>query len=78
MKNLTIQLPFDEAKLRALRFFLEEKDVFLEDELEQFLTGLFNRTVPKNLHGFIEIMAVEAPNPARPRPARKEKPASSE
>jgi hypothetical protein len=78
MKNLTIQLPFNEVKLNALRHFLEEKDVFLEDELEQFLTGLYNRTVPKNLHGFFEAEAAKASVQARPRPAKKDKLAAHE
>lgn len=77
MKNLSVQLPFNEVKLNALRHFLEEKNVFLEDELEQFLTGLYNRTVPKNLHGFFEAEAAKAPEQARLRPAKKEKTAAS-
>ena len=70
MKTETIQLPFEEVKLNALRHFLKEKGVTLEDELEQFLTGLYNKTVPKNLHGFFEAEAAKVPKPARPRPAR--------
>ena len=73
MKNLTIQLPFEERKLNALRHFLKEKDASLEDELEKFLAGLYDKTVPKNLHGFIEAEAAKEPKPARPRPPRREK-----
>ena len=78
MKNLTIQLPFDEIKLNALRHFLMEKGVFLEDELEHFLTGLYSRAVPKNLHGYFDAEAAKAHGQAHSCPAKREKPAPSE
>ena len=70
MKNVTIKVPFDEAKLSALRYFLEEKNVFLEDEVEQFLSALYQRTVPKQMHGYVEDMAAKATKQAHTRPAR--------
>jgi len=70
MKNLTIQLPFDSEKLEALRLALEAKDVFLEDEIEQFLNGLYKRTVHKEVQIYLDSKAATAPKPARPRPAK--------
>ena len=70
MKNLTIKVPFNEGQYDILRYFLEQKDVFLEDEVEQFLMSLYRRTVPKNLQPYYDDMAAKASNPARPRPAK--------
>jgi len=76
MKNLSIQIPFDSDKLEALRLALEAKDVFFEDEVEQFLTSLYKRTVHKEVQQFLDSRAASTPKPARP--ARKETPAATE
>jgi len=73
MKNLTIQLPFDEAKLEALRLALEAKDIFLEDEVERFLNSLYKRTVAKQVQVYLDSRAASTPKPTRP--TRQEKPA---
>ena len=54
MKNLSIQLPFDEAKLRALNKALLKKDILLEDELERFLLGLYTRHVSKQVQEYLD------------------------
>ena len=70
MKNLSIQLPFDEAKLKALHNALLKKDVLLEDELERFLLGLYRRSVSKQVQEFLDDMAAEAPQPPASRAAK--------
>ena len=70
MKNLTIQPPFDEAKLKALNNALLKKDTLLEDELERFLQGLYKRSVSKAVQEFLDEMAEEAPKPVASRPAK--------
>ena len=70
MKNLTIQLPFEGEKLEALRMALEAKDIFLEDEVERFLTGLYKRTVAKQVQAYLDSKAASAPKPASARPAK--------
>ena len=75
MKNLTVQLPFDSEKLEALRLALEAKDIFLEDEIERFLNGLYKRSVAKQVQIYLDSKAANAPKPTRP--AKKEKPAAS-
>jgi len=67
LKNLTIQLPFEGEKLEALRMALEAKDIFLEDEVEQFLNGLYKRTVHKEVQAYLDSKAANTPKPARPR-----------
>ena len=76
MKNLTVQLPFDGEKLEALHMALEAKDIFLEDEVERFLNGLYKRTVAKQVQIYLDSKAANAPKPARP--AKKETPAPRE
>jgi len=71
MKNLTIQLPFDEAKLKALSNALLKKDTLLENELERFLLNLYKRSVSKAVQEFLDEMAEEAPKPPVPRPAKR-------
>jgi len=70
MKNLTIQLPFDEAKLKALNNALLKKDILLEDELERFLLSLYKRSVSKAVQEFLDEMAEEALKPAVSRPVK--------
>jgi len=70
MKNLSVQIPFDNEKLEALRLSLEAKDIFLEDEVEQFLTGLYKRSVHKEVQQYLDSKAAIAPKPARPRPGK--------
>ena len=70
MKNITIKAPFSEVKLDALNYFLERKNVFLEDEVEAFLLNLYKRTVPKNLQPYYDDMAAKTAKLARPRPAK--------
>ena len=71
MKNLTIQLPFDEAKLKALNNALLKKDALLEDELERFLLGLYKRSVSKQVQEYLDDIAGEVPKPPRsPREAK--------
>ena len=68
MKNITIQLPFAGEKLEALRLALEAKDIFLEDEVEQFLLGLYRRTVHKEVRAYLDSKPQKS---AKSRPAKK-------
>jgi len=70
MKNLSVQLPFEGEKLEALRLALEAKDVFLEDEIERFLNGLYKRTVAKQVQVYLDSKAANAPKPPAARPAK--------
>ena len=70
MKNLMIQLPLDGEKLEALRMALEAKDIFLEDEIERFLDGLYRRTVAKQVQLYLDSKAASAQKPPASRPAK--------
>ena len=70
MKNTTIQLPIDGEKLDALRMALEDKDIFLEDEIERLVMNLYRRTVSKSLQAYLDRKAANASKPAASRPAK--------
>jgi hypothetical protein len=69
MKNISVQLPFDSEKLEALRLALEAKDIFLEDEVEQFLNGLYKRTVHKEVQMYLDSKAANAPKAKKAKTA---------
>jgi len=70
MKNLTIQIPFSEAKLKALNSALLKKDLLLEDELEAFLLNLYKRSVSKAVQEYLDDIAADESKPPAPRPAK--------
>jgi len=74
MKNLSVQIPFGEAKLKALNSALLKKDLLLEDELETFLLNLYKRSVSKQVQEYLDDIAADEPKPPAPRPV-KAKPA---
>ena len=59
MKNLSIQIAFDEAKLKALRQALKKKDHSLESEIERFITGLYAKNVPKQVQDYLDDIAAD-------------------
>ena len=70
MKNLSVQIPFSEAKLKALNSALLKKDILLEDELETFLLNLYKRSVSKAVQEYLDDIAADEPKAPAPRPAR--------
>lgn len=55
MKKTTITLTYDEERLTALKLYLAEKQITLEDELVKSLDALFARTVPQPVRRYIEL-----------------------
>jgi len=75
MKKVSISFTYDEEKLNAVRMFLAQKNVELENELSEFMEGLYKKQVPAGVREFIEMMEVQAGRekdkrkpPARPTP----------
>lgn len=69
MKKATINISFEQEKLRALQFYAGKKDSTLEAELDDFMTKLYEKYVPAQTREYIESMAEPAEKP-RPRPSR--------
>jgi hypothetical protein len=65
MKNSTLTIEFEQAKLDALRYFAEQREVTLQAELDAFLTKLYEKYVPEPTRKFIESRPPEPPRPKR-------------
>ena len=55
MKKSSITISFDEERLSALKMYMEQKNVKLEDELEKALENLYTKNVPAGVRGFIDM-----------------------
>ena len=64
MKKTNVTISFDEEKLTALRLYMEQKDLQLEDELTKAMEGFYGKHVPANVREFIEMRSGEPADPA--------------
>lgn len=55
MKKTTIHISFDEEKTAALKLYLEQKGMKMEDELAKSVEALYMKTVPAGVRDFIEL-----------------------
>lgn len=55
MKKETVTFTYDAEKLSALKMYMAQKNISLEDELEKSLEGLYNKTVPSNVRDYIAM-----------------------
>lgn len=82
MKKANINLSFDEEKLAALRLYMEQKDLQLEDELVKSIETFYGKHVPANVREFIEMRSGDIPDSAprarRSRPEKKEQPLTAQ
>jgi hypothetical protein len=60
MKPTKIEFTFDDAKLEAIKLFMKEKEICLEEELDHFMDGLYKKYVPQPVRDFIEKRESEA------------------
>ena len=78
MKKTNITISFDEEKLTALRLYMEQKNLQLEDELTKAMEGFYGKHVPAGVREFIEMRSGEVSEPTprtkRPRPEKKDPP----
>lgn len=54
MKQDTVTVSFDAAKLKAIKLYMNRKGVALEAELAEQLRKLYERYVPVNVREYIE------------------------
>ncbi len=59
MKKTNVTISFDEEKLTALRLYMEQKDLQLEDELTKAVESFYGKHVPANVREFIEMRSGE-------------------
>lgn len=72
MKKTNLTVPYEEEKVKALRWYLEQKGSKLEDELVKAVDTLFQKNVPANVRNYIckdeyAPPAAESPKPKRAR-----------
>ena len=76
MKKVAITVNYDEEKLSALRLYLAEKQLQVEDALVKALNSLYAKAVPQPVQHFLELRgsAEESAAPPKPKPVIKPKP----
>ena len=55
MKKDTVTFACDSEKLAALKIYMAQKNIRLEDELEKSAEGLYSKTVPRNVRDYIAM-----------------------
>ena len=69
MKTATVNVSFDEEKLSALRLYLEQKGLSLEDEIVTAIETMYSKNVPNMVKDFISMRSgiLEATDRRKPR-----------
>ncbi len=75
MKKVSLTVSWEEEKLSALRLYLAEKDIQVEDALVKALESLYAKAVPQPVQHFLELRngAAESAAPPKPKPEPKPK-----
>ena len=73
MKKINLTVSYEEEKVKALRWYLEQKGTQLEEELVKAVDTLFNKNVPANVRNYIckdedAPPAAEVPKSKKPKP----------
>ena len=72
MRKINLTVSYEEEKVKALRWYLEQKGTKLEDELGKSVDTLFQKNVPANVRNYIckdedAPAAAEAPKSKKPK-----------
>lgn len=71
MKKTTINISYSEEKYNALKIYLEQKQMKVEDEIIKAVDTLFTKNVPSGVREFIELK--NSNNPINSKVQRKQK-----
>ena len=71
MEQQNLQVVFDDEKLEALRYFLSEKGVALETELEKSLADMYEKNVPPQVRSYIEKRPIPRKNKGKKKGENK-------
>jgi len=75
MKKTAVTIQFDETKLNSIKYYLEKKEVDVQDELSKALDSLYTKVVPAQVREFIAMQNGES-LPNQPK-AKNRKPAKN-
>ena len=76
MRKVKVEFTFDDVKLDALRLFMKEKGVSLEEELDRSMDTLYKKYVPQTLRDYFEKQEAEARQAEAARKSKSKKPAA--
>lgn len=65
MKN-TVNISLENEKILALKMYLAQKKLSLDDEITKFAEQLYCKVVPQNVRDFIEMTSKQQ-NEAKPK-----------
>lgn len=70
MENLTITLPLDAERMRALEIYLRQENTTVQKCMEAALRQLYEEKVPEQVRSYLEACAapLRPRRPPRPRP----------
>lgn len=60
MKQKTIQVSFDDERLDAVRMFLEQRGIRIEDEMCNYIEVLYKKYVPQGVCDYIDMKTADA------------------
>lgn len=74
MKN-TVNISLENEKILALKMYLAQKNLSLDDEITRFAEQLYGKVVPQNVRDYIEMTArqqsSEKPKKAAAKPTNQ-------
>lgn len=74
MEQVNIILTFDNVRLEALEFFLQQEKTTVQKRMEESLRQLYEQTVPEVMRGFLDWKQSSASKAKRPAPKLANKP----
>lgn len=77
MKKASITISYDEEKMSAIRIYLTQKQLSIEDELVTALDALYSKHVPGNVRDFFQLrqdICAAPEKPAKPPVKKKAAP----
>lgn len=66
MKKVTISISYDEEKLSALKLYLDQKQMQVEEELTKALDALYCKNVPAGVRDYFNLRS-GTPEPVQPK-----------
>ncbi|WP_283675501.1 MULTISPECIES: DUF6103 family protein [Clostridia] len=76
MSTTELKLSFPTEKLEALRFFMDKKELTIEQELQDYLDKTYEKAVPTQVREYVESRMEQTPATQEPpgAPAVRERP----
>ncbi len=70
MENLTVTLPLDAERLRALEIYLGQENTTVQKCMEAALRQIYEEKVPEQVRSYLEARTApqHSKRPSRPRP----------